>query len=78
MEAGRDGTPLSSLSGLILRNVPFAVVIPLGMTPRMARAVLLDGPRRPVRLGISPLHVGQFVDEIDAVYCRLLQFAASS
>jgi hypothetical protein len=48
------------------------------MTPSMAFAVVLYGPRGPVRLNILPLHLSQFVDEVDAVHCRLLQFAASS
>jgi len=47
----------SSLPCLILRNVPFAVVIPLRVTPSVAFAVVFDGPRRPMRISILPLHL---------------------
>ena len=69
------GNPAPRLSAsvpcLVLRDMRFAVVIPLGVTPCVAFAVLLDGTDRPVRLGILPLHFSQFVDEIDAVHGRL-------
>src|SRR3990172_3932112 len=48
----------SSLPWLILRNVPFAVVIPLSVTPSVAFAVVFDGTRRPMRISILPLHLG--------------------
>jgi hypothetical protein len=53
---------------LVLRNVRFAVVIPLGMTPGMAVAVLLEGTHGPMRIGRLPLHFSQFVDEIDGLH----------
>ena len=45
-----------SLRGLILRNVRFAVVIPLRVMPRVAFA-MFDGTHRPMRIGILPLHL---------------------
>jgi hypothetical protein len=47
----------SSLPGLILQNVPFAVVIPLRMTPSVAFAVVIDGTNKPMRIIILPLHL---------------------
>ena len=61
----------ASVLCLVLRDMRLAVVIPLGVTPCVAFAVVLDGPDRPMRLGILPLHFSQFVDEIDAGHGRL-------
>jgi hypothetical protein len=63
---------LFSVPCLILRNVRLAVVIPLGMTPGVAVAVVFEGPHGPMRIGILPLHFSQFVDEIDGLHVTLL------
>ena len=63
---------LSSLPSLILRNLCFAAVIPLRMTPGVAVAVVFEGTHGSMRIGILPLHFSQFADEIDALHVTLL------
>jgi hypothetical protein len=53
--------------------VHFAVVIPVGVTPRMTLPVVLDGAHRPVPIVILPLQLSYPIDELDAVHCRLLE-----
>jgi hypothetical protein len=56
-EAPQLGKHQHLLPRLVLRNVLFAVVIPLGMTPGMALSVVLDGARWPVLISIVPLQL---------------------
>ena len=43
----------------ILRNMPFAVVVPIAVTPRVAFAVMCGGTRGPVRIVILLMLLGQ-------------------
>lgn len=57
----------------VLRDVALAVVVEPGVAPRMALAVLLNGPHGPVRIVILLLKLGQFRDDLDAGHCRILR-----
>lgn len=65
--------PASSLPGLILRNVSFAIVI---LTTSVTLPVSFGGAYGPMRIGKVLLHLSQLLDEIDALHCNLLLLIA--
>jgi hypothetical protein len=64
---------MGSAPRLVLRDVLLAVVIKLGMAPCVAVAIGLERPRRPMRIVILLLKLGQFGDDFDPGHWRILR-----